>query len=916
MKYFQYQVIKRDKLSDLEQQLRDLKEQINSAQTFIKEIESGNLSIDFDQIFSKTNRNSTLGNSLLSMRDQMTRIAEEERRRNWVTEGLAKFVDILRSKNDDLRALGEVIIINIVKYMSANQGSIYILHDDDPSDIHLEMVGCYAYDRKKHHRQRFSLGEGLAGQAVLEKEIIYVTNVPKDYLKITSGLGEALPKNLMIIPLLMNEKVYGVIELASFNFFDEHHRTFIQKLAESIASTLSAVRINQQTRKLLTESQSQAEQMRSQEEEMRQNMEELTATQEEMQRVLKEVQGKEGYTNQLLNVSTDSIYTVDREYKLVTWNKGFATAIEKFGMKPERGANTLDWYTGDDRTAQLAMYRRVFSGESFEFTATSEQNGVSASFLSVYAPLSNAQGEVLEAAVFAKDVSQMISAQKKAEQLMHEAQQQAEEAKAQEEELRQNMEELSATQDEMQRILNEVENREKYVHQLLNVSADSIFTIDRHYKLVTWNEAFASTLRRFGMTLEKGMDTLAWYVGEEQANQVKIYNRVFSGESFEFTTASELEGGTRHFLSVYAPLRNEKGEVFEAAIFAKDVTAMVSAQQQAEKLRNEAQQQTEEVKAQEEELRQNMEELSTTQEEMQRILNEVQSKERYLASLINASKDSIFTLDAEYKLISFNEGFSAGLKDVGIEAEKGFPILDLFPDQAQKDEQAAYYKRAFAGERFDVTSKFDINNMTSYYTTSFSPLKDVGGKVFALAVFGKDVTELMVAKNKAEAFAKESQERTEEIKAQDEELRQNIEELSATQEELQRLMHTMEAKERYVSELLDASDDMIFTIDKNYNLVSWNKTFARSLETFGTALQKGMNTLEWYPDAKQRKAQKAIYDRALKGESFEHVITSEINNQTYYFKNIHKPLRNEKGHVYEAAIFARDVTALQNKHLN
>jgi hypothetical protein len=82
------------------------------------------------------------------------------------------------------------------------------------------------------------------------------------------------------------------------------------------------------------------------------------------------------------------------------------------------------------------------------------------------------------------------------------------------------------------------------------------------------------------------------------------------------------------------------------------------------------------------------------------------------------------------------------------------------------------------------------------------------------------------------------------------------------------------------------------------------------LEQYGTTLENGANTLDWYPEEKQRKEQKAIYDRALMGESFESVITSEINSQTYYFKNIHKPLKNDKGEIYEAVIFARDITAL------
>ncbi|HYG18453.1 MAG TPA: GAF domain-containing protein, partial [Ohtaekwangia sp.] len=235
-KILTHQIVSNQQINKLKETVTNLVNQIEAAQTFIKEIERGNLDIRFEARGNAGDKDDdALALSLLSMRDQMKRIASEEKQRNWATEGLAKFVDILRSNNDDIAALGNVIISNIVKYLNANQGSLYILDDSDPSDIQLDLIACYAYDRKKHIHKRFGIGEGVVGQCVLEKGTVYMTNLPKDYLKITSGLGEALPKNLLIVPLLLNEKVYGAIELASFSTFEKHHRDFIEKLAESIA---------------------------------------------------------------------------------------------------------------------------------------------------------------------------------------------------------------------------------------------------------------------------------------------------------------------------------------------------------------------------------------------------------------------------------------------------------------------------------------------------------------------------------------------------------------------------------------------------------------------------------------------------------------------------------------------------------
>src|SRR5690606_27636764 len=196
------------------------------------------------------------------------------------------------------------------------------------------------------------------------------------------------------------------------------------------------------------------------------------------------------------------------------------------------------------------------------------------------------------------------------------------------------------------------------------------------------------------------------------------------GESFETSTSNELNGKWHHYQTIFAPLKNDKGEIIEAAIFGKDVTAMTIAQNEEKQLRLDAQNKTEELKAQEEELRQNMEELSATQEEVERILNEVQAKESYLNEVINSSKDSIFTIDQDYNLISFIDLFSAGLTSMAVNVTRGFPVLDIFPDEKTKSAQRSFYTRAYNGESFEVTNEFNHNDQVTHYTSSFSPLRD------------------------------------------------------------------------------------------------------------------------------------------------------------------------------------------------
>ena len=221
---------------------------------------------------------------LVNTREQDELRRKEDEQRRWTAEGLAKFGDILRANYDNLEELSFHIISNLVKYTNSNQGAVYILYNESEEDKHFQMTACYAYDRRKYADKRVEYGEGLVGACALEMEKIYMTEIPDDYLNISSGLGTANPRCLLLIPLNINETNHGVIEIASFYEMEQYKVEFIEKVAENVASTISTVKINIRTSKLLKESQEQANALAEQEEQMRQNMEELQATQEEADR--------------------------------------------------------------------------------------------------------------------------------------------------------------------------------------------------------------------------------------------------------------------------------------------------------------------------------------------------------------------------------------------------------------------------------------------------------------------------------------------------------------------------------------------------------------------------------------------------------------------------------------------------------
>ncbi len=282
----------KDEIGDIRRSVNKLIDGLKSTTEFAKNIGKGDLDSDFTVLSEKD----ILGTALIEMRKSLKlaneedkKRNEEDRRLNWATQGTAVFAELLRLNNDNMAEFSYSIISNLVKYIGANQGGLFVINDNDKNDIHLELTASYAFDRRKILNKKIHIGVGLVGRCVLEKQSIYVTNLPNDYINITSGLGEVNPNCLLIVPLLYKEEIFAVVELASFTEIEPYKIQFVEKVGESIASTIAAVKINIKTAHLLEESRVQSEELASQEEEMRQNMEEMQTTQEELERKANEV---------------------------------------------------------------------------------------------------------------------------------------------------------------------------------------------------------------------------------------------------------------------------------------------------------------------------------------------------------------------------------------------------------------------------------------------------------------------------------------------------------------------------------------------------------------------------------------------------------------------------------------------------
>ncbi|HEY8512889.1 MAG TPA: GAF domain-containing protein, partial [Cyclobacteriaceae bacterium] len=347
-------------LEDEEAVRTSLLNNLKQAAGFIQEVARKNYDVRWEGM-NDTNRDANRDNiagELIQMRELMKKMKEEDDIRMWMTEGLSKFGAIIQKNQHDMQSLGDAFISSVVKYLDAKIGGLFIIEEEE-EEPYLELKACYAYERKKFITQKVGIGEGLVGQTFLERQTVYLREVPPGYLTISSTLGEADPRSLVLVPLIANDKIEGILELASLNEFKPHHIEFLEKVGESLAASLISVRSSDRMRILLQNAQQQAEEVRAQEEEMRQNMEELEATQEQMHRQVNELnqlrhelEVEKYLFSALMNNIPEAIYFKDRESKFIRVSKHLAT---HFGKEPADLLGKSDFDFQDEVHAREAF---------------------------------------------------------------------------------------------------------------------------------------------------------------------------------------------------------------------------------------------------------------------------------------------------------------------------------------------------------------------------------------------------------------------------------------------------------------------------------------------------------------------------------------------------------------------------------
>lgn len=299
-----------------------LKDGLQKTENFANDIANDKLMSNFTPLSDKDK----LGFSLISLKENLLKNKQEEIERknrqeeiNWINKGTTKFGDILRLNLNSIDRLSYEVISNLTDSVDAVQGGFFIFNSVKGLE-YLELSAFYSYNRKIYKRKIIKLGDGLVGTCALERKIIHM-EIPDNYLEITSGLGNSNPRYIILSPLIYNDKIMGILEIASLNKFTDLHVDFIEKISVNIGSSLETVKINEQTVELLDHSEKQASNMVVKEKELKDKIKELEIEQKKAKKAEKQMKGfidslnKTGHTaefdskaklisinNQLLNI--------------------------------------------------------------------------------------------------------------------------------------------------------------------------------------------------------------------------------------------------------------------------------------------------------------------------------------------------------------------------------------------------------------------------------------------------------------------------------------------------------------------------------------------------------------------------------------------------------------------------------------
>ncbi|MYM22420.1 response regulator [Duganella sp. FT135W] len=281
---------------------------------------------------------SYLKDNINEMIRNLKETTQKNAQQDWLKTNLARFTRLLQGQRD-LQAVTKLILSELAPLVSAHHGVFYMMDAGD-SDARLRMIASYGYRSSRKLPTSFLPGEGLVGQCALEKVRIWLTDVPRDYIVVSSGLGAAPPTNIVVLPILFEQQVKAVIEIASLDRFTETHLSFLDQLMESIGVVLNTIEANSRTESLLTQSQSLAQELQQTNQELAEKARLLSEQNIEVERKNREVEQaklalEEKATQLALSSKYKSEFLANMSHELRTPLNSLLILAQQLGDNPD-----------------------------------------------------------------------------------------------------------------------------------------------------------------------------------------------------------------------------------------------------------------------------------------------------------------------------------------------------------------------------------------------------------------------------------------------------------------------------------------------------------------------------------------------------------------------------------------------------
>jgi len=913
----------KNEISNISEGINDLVEGIKKTTSFAISIGQG----EYDVEFQPLSENDTLGNALIEMRSNLiiSRTEEEKRKqedeiRTWTNVGLTRFNDFLRQTQGNIKEMSVAVISNLVKFINANQGGMFVFHDDE-DDRYLELTAAYAYGQEKKKEKKIFPGEGLVGTVAVEKETVYMTEIPETYITITSGLGGSKPRSLLIVPMIVEEEVIGVIELASFNKLKKHEIEFVETLSENIASSLSITKINQRTSLLFEQSQRQTELMKVQEEEMRQNYEELQQVQEDSSGRAAEMSGI------LSAIDTSSfVIDIDTDGTITSVNRAL---LDLLGVSESEivGSNHKDFIQAENEEEYTGFWAQLMNGKNIQRNEHIVLEDKEFWFSVVYAPIIDAASNVLYILTIATDVSES----KKLEI----------ELKEQEQKLRQNIEEINKAHKEAERKQHILENtnemlkaNEMTLQSAVETAMKQRKELARKVEEIAKEEALISSrlegINQTNITIEINLDgniqsvnkifeSVFTYKKEDVINKsiATILNPQFTSSKkyadlWENLKSGKHVNGTFNFTGkdkqkiflqgTFTAIKDQRGKPNTIFFVGFNTTGLVL--------------KTEELKARETELffqiqdMQKLQDKSMQQQEELTIRSlEIAEREAISNSRIEGINQTniIAEFDLNGNIIAVNqkflETFDYKEKELLSKNHKILVTEQYSKSKKYKGEWNDLKKGVHVSGSFNFIGK---NKKKVFLQGTYTAIKDASGKTNKIILMGFNTTNLVI--------------KTEELKARETELFFQIQDMQMLQEQSVKQQEDIMLKALEIAEREADSKsrfeginqtNIIIEFDSERKIKAVNKKFT---ETFGYKEKETLNRNCQFivPEEIQESVKfRGIWDDLGKGKPV--VDTFNFLNkkkEKIFVQGTFTPVKNSSGKTKNVILIGFDITNL------